>query len=588
MRQENKHTQRRINLVVALIGTIALFIAILLLFLKGNATSYEVSIYSELKVFWIFIVVIQIIALLYFTYGLIFKKQTFKFVYFTIIAIDIIILLIPLLHGYYILGSGDVLTHIGWIKDIIRDGQIHSYYPAAHIIAVTLHYITDLDIPFLICIIPICFSIFFIFSQIILLRRIHGQGTNRSIFLIFPVLLIFQSMYFMFSPFTLSFFILPLILLLINFNSEKKAFYICSIVILSSIILWHPLTSIILIIILFFMFIINKQLKYKSNHYLTLAFLMLIFYTMWSAYLTITTENMYIAINGLFGIGASSEISTKTSMVSTYNLSVFIIFKYLFFTYGQYVFIGIISFYSIFHILNNKKTRKKIILSPTIFSSIIVFSIFVIATIITLFLGEIISFLRIFIIALVLSPIFILFFMNKIISYNKKKVSDFIKFGLIMTSLIIILIPSIFSLFYSPLMRYPNQQTTHAEYSGMETIFVIRNDNITIEEQGLSQDRFYDAIYGRDTNRTNIFYGNNVIPIDHFGYNYSSNYQTRDGKTSYFIINDIGYNYYSYIYPEFIQNARYNVTDYSQIKEDSTVNNVYSNGNIDLYFIMVD
>ena len=147
---------------------------------------------------------------------------------------------------------------------------------------------------------------------------------------------------------------------------------------------------------------------------------------------------------------------------------------------------------------------------------------------------------------------------------------------------------STFNLYYSPIIKYPNLQVTRSEYSGMITFYENRDDSFQILEYGLSQDRFYDVIYGRDYPRINVYYGsssNQLLPLDHFNYNFNTTLGTAYKDTKYFIFTNRGRYYYQNIFPEFPEKWRFTPADFERLNNDQTVQKIFFNGNLDIRLI---
>ena len=117
----------------------------------------------------------------------------------------------------------------------------------------------------------------------------------------------------------------------------------------------------------------------------------------------------------------------------------------------------------------------------------------------------------------------------------------------------------------------------------METFFQNRNDKIPIMEFGISQERFHNVIYNTEAIRTNIAYEIKTVPPDHFGYENYTSFGNYNKNPTYFLLNDIGRNFYSYVYPEYRDKWRFTQDDFSRLEEDSGVQIIYRNGNLDIY-----
>ena len=122
--------------IMSLISFFLILLILIILLKAGPAASYEFSIYDAYPgYFWILIfsaifcgkVVILGSAV---TQS---KKNYWVFGLCAILISNAILLFLPVIRGYYIYGSGDVLTHIGYMKEILRTFSIGTnHYPVDH------------------------------------------------------------------------------------------------------------------------------------------------------------------------------------------------------------------------------------------------------------------------------------------------------------------------------------------------------------------------------------------------------------------------------------------------------------------------
>ncbi len=131
----------------------------------------------------------------------------------------------------------------------------------------------------------------------------------------------------------------------------------------------------------------------------------------------------------------------------------------------------------------------------------------------------------------------------------------------------------------------PNQQVTTSEFAGMETFFSYRDDTIPILELGISQSRFHDAIFGRSAIKKNVIYGEMVRPPDHFGYGKYASFSDLFESPRYLLLTNLGRNLFLRIYPEFQDAWRFTPEDFDRLNIDRGVHKIYTNGNLDIYFI---
>jgi hypothetical protein len=195
------------------------------------------------------------------------------------------------------------------------------------------------------------------------------------------------------------------------------------------------------------------------------------------------------------------------------------------------------------------------------------------------------GFLRIYNIALLFAVIMVSIWFVKV--FPKEVNIKFSRIFFVMGIILMITSLSVFTLYLSPLSRSSNQQVPYSNYLGMTTFFQIRDDSVVILEMGLSQDRYYDAIFGRSYPRKNIQYDalNKLSPPDHFGYQSNETFSKTGTNKQYLLLNDLGKYFYPKIFPEFKKKWRFTHSDFSRLKHDKTVQQIYTNEDLEIFFI---
>jgi len=136
MTVENKFkvlSNSKINKILVLVSIFCINIVLLTIALGGSAKGYEISIFNVYPMYlWISIVVSissAIILLLLNAFSP--KKKIWVWSLFIILFTNLIILELPLFRGYALFGRSDVLTHLGYVNDILNYGTIgtQNYYP---------------------------------------------------------------------------------------------------------------------------------------------------------------------------------------------------------------------------------------------------------------------------------------------------------------------------------------------------------------------------------------------------------------------------------------------------------------------------
>ncbi|MFD1514287.1 hypothetical protein [Halomarina rubra] len=105
---------------------------------QNPANGYELSIYAETPIaFWV-----TLVFALFVSAGLSLHPGLSPTLRTASVGLGVMVGMalvgLPLLRGYYFFGSGDSLTHLGWVKDIIagRLDPLEFMYPASHLVAI--------------------------------------------------------------------------------------------------------------------------------------------------------------------------------------------------------------------------------------------------------------------------------------------------------------------------------------------------------------------------------------------------------------------------------------------------------------------
>jgi hypothetical protein len=578
------------------------FILVLLTIVScvGPAPSYEFSIYDAFPwYFWVFFLSAVVCGQAVILGSAITRseKNYWLFGLFAILVSNALLLILPMIREYYIYGDADVLTHVGYMNDILRTSSIGgNHYPIDHLLGVTIHLLSGLSLPVIIHIIPPLFSFFFILSMYFVGKAIFLNKYERMILVLLASILMFGNWNVNFTPNSQAIFLVPLILYLafkIYYGVNTNKYYILLLLISSLIVFYHPLVTIMVILILCLMQVmeyfleryLNRSLKKVNFTYI--IFFMVALFSIWSSYLIMATDLMLPIIGRLFGNeNIESEFQKNFGIVSKVSIDPLYLIKLIFNVYGQWILLGILSLLSIGLILKsikNQKTDSKFYQGFFVLGYVmcLILSIAMLFVNGSFDFGRVYSFATLF--SLLLIPIGISLFLYN----NPNNLSSARK---IITFLGVILIIfwvtyfSTFNLYYSPTIKYANQQVPKSDYLGMSTFFSMRDDSLPILELGVSSFRFFDAIYGASAERVNIdAIEEKAVPPDHFGYQNATIFGEFLNNSKFVILNDKGRGFYQHMYPEFKNNWRFLPGDFEQLKFNNKIQQIYSNKNLEIF-----
>lgn len=178
--------------VAAIIGFLSLGLGSTIAYLSP-ATGYELSIYSGTPIlFWVCVSVSLSIALV----------LTFDISGLTSRGLGILlggismtsIVSLPLIRGYFWVGGGDALSHLGWTRDLYRGiiGPADFRYPAVHTLGSVVSHLSGFEVRYaLLLFIPIFVVSFFVFIPMTVKELTYNRFYTRiavfSGFLLLPI-----------------------------------------------------------------------------------------------------------------------------------------------------------------------------------------------------------------------------------------------------------------------------------------------------------------------------------------------------------------------------------------------------------------
>jgi len=269
-----------IEKIVSFLSILLISISFLVVFGTPSSGSYELSIYEIYPRYFWFLLLISIIGGNF----ILIKNSIYPdnhnsssglFGCTIIFLVDLILISIPIVRKYIIFGRGDVLSHIGLVKDILYDGFISpsNSYPMVHIFSVQLNLVTGMDILMPPLLIPFIYTLLYLFFFYILARWISPNREESLLILSFAFILFFNTSisqivsYSVFAPYSQLILMFPLFIYIflnvIRFNSNYS-YRILNIILIFYCVFIHPLSGIpVITMILTWEFVI---LIFKKNN----------------------------------------------------------------------------------------------------------------------------------------------------------------------------------------------------------------------------------------------------------------------------------------------------------------------------------
>jgi len=527
------------------------FSVIILIFntiiITPSANGYEFSIYGAYPQYFWFFIILSIFLGQIIMFSKIFcspnrtGKKYWILGFSGILMINSTLVLLPYIRGYAVYGRGDVLTHIGFIKDILNTGNFgNNFYPFFHIFATSMYYTSGVDVNYIIMgVIPPIFIFFYFIFIYVLGRELFKKKSELILVSMFSSILFFESRFYTFRPSTLSFVFLPLVLW--SYIKIRKSSYSPTrsllLIILFIIPFSHPSTFLFTVttfLLLWFSIageniikknykksclttkIINKKLFLKRFLYtIVIISLFVIWYFSFSNFRIIF--NRYI--ESIFKKGSQFQ-HQYVQVIKYANPRLSDILEVIINRYGNIILLTIIViFFTLYFLITKSKNIWKQKLNfHWLFYISGVFSFVTLSVIVFFVTG--LEWWRIYKYTIFFSTCLVGLYFSLVI--NRFRIHNTKKIVMVITTFLVIFVLlffSIFSLYFSPRTKTINMQVSYEELDGMKWFFNYRDDKIFIEEIGISQKRFYDAIYGTKVEYKNIRYGSiYTTPPHHFGY----------------------------------------------------------------------
>ena len=592
--------------IIAIIAFIFITLTLLIITRTPPASGYEISIYDVYPwYFWVFIITSIFMGQIILVRSALAPDKNNRlwiFGFLAILTTNIILLFMPFIRGYATYGRGDVLTHIGYIKDILRTASIgtNNFYPIDHILTASLSYITGIKVEHAVNIIPPVFSIFCIILIYFLAKQILERKEEVLFVLAFTSILLFSHRHLIFSPSVQSFFLLPFVLYLYFKSRDSRnplEFDILLIIFLFLITFFHPMTTLFLILVFlileFCLFIyrsINKKQGFelpelqKRESYNVILISFITFFAWYFSFSAITNSFGRV-LNWLLYQSADTEVEKVLDIMARTHPDFFDLIQLTFNRHGQLIILGFISLIFAIYIFNiwRRHTSEHKLKFYHIFF-FIGFLFFAVLSAITLFSYTPIGFGRVLKFVLFFSSVFVGLCFYLLFEKYKSNKKCFKSISLYII-LIVLLYFSTFNFYFSPVIRLSNEQVSDMEINGMVWFFDHRNKEVPIQEMGLSQKRFHDAIRGRSILGKNIRYGADTPPVDHFDYINKTSLGDYYEDQRYLLISILGRIASPELYPEYEEQWRFTADDFCMLEKDNTVLRIYDNGNLNIYFV---
>ena len=529
--------------------------------------SYTLDIYADP---WAGMLILALIVAGTIAYVTIDPTYETPFLGIGIVAIWLI-LSFPLIRGYFYYGTGDPLSHLGFLRMIIDTGSVDLIYPSKFTMSAFTVLLTDRSLRFGLLlsssVLMIPWLIFLPLSARITYRGslpVLGWVVPWSILLITPISTFPRP-----HPATEALFLSPLILYVYLRGLRSGIFQVFfGIVYLFSLLL-HPLIAVSMLFLLVTHLAISWWIsEVRKPRMLFILFGAAVVSWAWiqstrAFTIIVATTTVKIVYSGVAtGGGASSRVSSLTAVgVNPVYYGAKVGFKYVVF--------GLLGGLSVLFAAY-RRDRSKLALAFSSISLVVLTGVFVAS-------GKLNIWTRAFALLMILVTIFAIHGVARYFPSSAGTTPD--RRYIIGLVVIVGVLSAILTIHPSPYTLQPNNQVSEATYDGYETSFAYQKPGIRRTETRPRSFRYAQAIYGfsfgtttRDVSR----YESDKIP-DHF----------RDRRLG----EDTEPKYLTITRADFVTDARlyggfrYTSGDFAYLRTEPAVQRVVDSGGLTNYYV---
>jgi hypothetical protein len=594
--------------IFPLIISLTLLFSVLIIALTPPLTGYELSIYDAYPpILWVLISINIFFSIYTIIQSCDNQLKNSYYGYFSILLIETIIIILPIIRGYYSMSStsGDIYYHMLSSNQILNSGHlpIMDDYPIMHIWLSILHNFFP-DFIILTLLLSIVFFILYILSLYIFGKTVLGTKNGGIFVSIFGIPLIFSYGHYAFYPFLFALFIIPLILFayqkIIQYPVQKNSFYICVIFLSFFIVFCHPMISVFLIII-FSIFTFYELFKRRESlsgllniEATTLVFIISLTLILWWLQFRSILFTLQTMVSALLGQEEHATIiSYQLNQVTTSNASIWIIIDRFIKIYGPISIYFSISMVFLLYIIykyvkNVDRDENVLIYSLQFFVAICIG--------IALATGYFVIFepIRAAMYGLILATILCGMFFYRIWFSD---ISEKRRLGLIASMTVIITIVcmlTILSLYSSPWVGKENSGLTYEDKNRIDWFLEYRNTDIRIVNSDVSYPRYSEYYFEiTNANRSQKLNEYTLSIPTHFGYDTIStigNLFTFLPDNEVYMITSETMNLMPYVFPPERRHlvSEWNERDYLRLMNDPSVKLVYSSKESEVWGLKIN
>ncbi|MDS0281585.1 hypothetical protein [Haloarcula onubensis] len=520
------------------------------------------------------------------------RRGTTDWLYGLALVLTVVGLLVflPYFRGYTLFGRADVLSHVGFIRDIQTTGQVSpgNIYPNFHLLVLSLAYATGIAPQTTLMSLAGIGSLFSILSFVALVGAVFDRRRALLSVPFATVLVAVQSV-----PYVFSILLVPFVLYLFVMERRTRALHVRAAfgLALFALVIYHPITVLFLVLVLCVYGVarlLHARGVLDSTEGLTgpvgpmpFSQLVVAVFAVWYLDFPKIVARFRIVIETLTAPGGGgSSAASYTETVAQYSPTVVDIVRIAALRYGESaILLTLGGCYALAVLVATLRSRT----SGTVFRTTFVggLGLFTGMSVLFFLVDLIVGFGR----PLVYAELFAALLAGAFVYLAAERTgARSTVYGLTYVTVAVLLAISTMGLYASPMTVGQNQQVTEAEIQGSAWYIEHRDTGDDLSEFGIETHRFRDAIYGRET-----YDDDQVVTSDtdriprHFGYTENATLGASYESEKYLVLTAAGRTFYESLYPDYREFWKYEQSDFDRLPRDPTVSSVYDNGEYDVY-----
>ncbi len=587
------------DVAFSLFGVFLFAVALVTVSMMPLASGYEIDLYAAFPLFfWFVLGAVYLFSLLLVLRRVFFdvKNRCWVIGVLLIICVNSLILILPVLRGYYFYGITDSAQFFGLTKDIQTYSNISSdlsllplntyepfsnLYPGFSILFVSVGYLTSLDIRLISMFAPCFFFMFYQLGLFVLAQSVTNSFRKALLTLAFSFPLLFLYLQSMCTPTVLLFLYSPFVVFivyrLLTAKSNSFSWLLLIVPVLLSLPIAHPVDVFSIAILLLGITLIQHFYANKIGHAWYIFLILSIVWFIWTTVVGVFSQG----VNSLIQRTSIGELSTYIEVAEQANAGAFDLVERFLIGFGQEAeYIALSGVIIIILVISSR--RKKI--SFEYFFPMLILIVFLLLLPVFEFIPSIGSFRRMLFYAVLGATL-----LNGFYCYDCFTRVRFKKFSVPFLTIVIFgaLLLGLFNVHASPLTRQYNQQITSMDVVGFSWFTTYNNGQSQICQIRVMQYALSSISTGiRETPR-NIRWGTNdqYQAPDHFGYGTYDQYGNNFSDDTYFLTNKLDRLLLPVVFADYQSSWRWNDLDWQNLLDDPSVLRVYDNSEFTVSYV---